>query len=407
MQPEITLLGPSLTVSEPIFLIAAGLFTIALTTGQAGLRLDRTYILLALYAAGLTLSAIFSAGPRVSFIKLAGEIYLIGLAVLTVNVVRGEAMLRKVTLLWLAASGICALISVLAIVFFYLGTSNFITEIALHQFGSLPPGNYPRVQGTFLYPSLLCNYMTVGLMLLFAAREMGWLGRLLFGLLLAAFAITIAFTLTPGIGGVLLAGGLWYGIVYREQGRASLANLSIAGGLLAALVFLAVSTFTVIPSSTSPWSLHIAGFQIDPSQRLLTWSDSLQTFAAHPIFGKGIGLAVADVYFMPPSGQMQLLTDAHNTLLNIAAQAGILALIPLVLICIELARRALPFDLAGENTLRAALGIAFVSAFLFQGLVGSFEDSRHLWVLIGLVIAASTGDGTDVSGSTKSTTAYS
>ena len=90
---------------------------------------------------------------------------------------------------------------------------------------------------------------------------------------------------------------------------------------------------------------------------------------------------------MPPSGQMQLLTDAHNVVLSVAAQSGIFGVVPLVLICIAVIRRSLPFDLTDVNMLRTALGIAFFSAFLVQGLVGSFEDARHLWVLIGLVLS--------------------
>jgi hypothetical protein len=35
--------------------------------------------------------------------------------------------------------------------------------------------------------------------------------------------------------------------------------------------------------------------------------------------------------------------------------------------------------------LTAALLIAFVSGFIIQGLTGSFEDARHLWLTIGLI----------------------
>jgi hypothetical protein len=41
-----------------------------------------------------------------------------------------------------------------------------------------------------------------------------------------------------------------------------------------------------------------------------------------------------------------------------------------------------------RNALRLALGIAFLGAFAYQGLGGSFEDARHLWLLLGLFLAA-------------------
>jgi hypothetical protein len=34
------------------------------------------------------------------------------------------------------------------------------------------------------------------------------------------------------------------------------------------------------------------------------------------------------------------------------------------------------------------LGLAFLNAFAYQGLTGSFEDASHLWVLLGLFLAS-------------------
>ena len=53
-------------------------------------------------------------------------------------------------------------------------------------------------------------------------------------------------------------------------------------------------------------------------------------------------------------------------------------------------RRAAFFDIKDQNSIvRTALGISFISAFLYQGLTGSYEDARHLWVLIGLLASVS------------------
>ena len=107
--------------------------------------------------------------------------------------------------------------------------------------------------------------------------------------------------------------------------------------------------------------------------------------------GKGLGLPVAQVYFMPPSGQLQLLTDAHNFLLNVAAQAGLAGVVPLIMICVWfLSPRTYVRDDQNDTcAINLALWIAFLSAFIYQGLVGSFEDARHLWVLMGLLTATS------------------
>jgi O-antigen ligase len=204
------------------------------------------------------------------------------------------------------------------------------------------------------------------------------------------FAITIAFTVTPGIGGVLLAAAIWYWAVSGTKNK-TLSKGILACGVLAAVLFLLVSTFSLIPSPTSPYTFELVGMRIDPTQRLLTWQGAVETFLQHPLTGRGLGMGVANVYFMPPSGQIQLLTDAHNALLNVAGQAGLFVVVPLVLIMIAVVRRSRLTVGSGEKhaVILASLGIAFFSALIYQGLVGSFENARHLWVLIGLILAVS------------------
>jgi hypothetical protein len=36
----------------------------------------------------------------------------------------------------------------------------------------------------------------------------------------------------------------------------------------------------------------------------------------------------------------------------------------------------------------AGLAIAWLGSFALQGLVGSFEHQRHLWILFGLILSA-------------------
>lgn len=391
MQPNLDIRGLSVTVTDLIFIVTCAIWFVALVFRQIEFRFDKSYVFLGLYAFGLLLSAAFSENPRFSLLKYLGEIYLIGLSVMTFNLTRTREVLKKVLVLWLAASSVTALVGALTVFFFYLGFSNALTEFSLHHYGSLVPGNYPRIESTFIYPSMLCNYLTVGLLMLLAARRSGWVTGRPFTALTLMFSITIAFTLTPGIGGVLLGVALWFWFIFNERGRPVLPRVILSGGVFAGSCFLLVSTFTVINTPTSPFYFHAGGVRIDPTQRLLTWQAAFHTFLDHPFFGKGLGLGVAEVYFMPPSGQMQLLTDAHNAFLSVAGQAGILGAIPLVLMCTAVIRRSrlFQFDGGDVSTISLCLGIAFVSALLYQGLVGSFEDARHLWVLIGLILSVS------------------
>jgi len=389
MQPNVALGGAAIPAAEVIFLATGVIWLVALTVRQVTFRLDSVFLLFGLYAIGLLASAILSEDPRASMVKYLGELYLIGLAVLAFNLVTSFEMLKRVVLVWLAASTIVAAAGTMAVALFYLGISNYVTDLAVHGYGLLPPGNYPRIHSTFLYPSMLCNYLSVSVMMLLAAKNLGWVSSRTFAVMLALWSVTIAFTVTPGIGAVVMAFGMWFWLFCRDSDGQALSKLLVAGGALCGVLFIAVSTFSLIETPTSPYFFSIGDLRIDPSPRLLTWQGSLNTFLENPFFGKGLGLGVAGVLFRSPSDQLHLLTDAHNVALSVGAQSGLAALLPLIAICVAVVRRSLLFY-AGDNRIHVvqrALLVAFVSAFLIQGLVGSFENARHLWVLIGLILA--------------------
>jgi hypothetical protein len=108
-------------------------------------------------------------------------------------------------------------------------------------------------------------------MILLAAYKVGCVRTVVFIVLASAFMFAIAFTLTPGIGGVVLAAGIWYWFQMKDRGKPIAANLTLFAGIAIAAGFWLVSTFTVIASPTSPFHYKVAGVRIDPTQRLLTW----------------------------------------------------------------------------------------------------------------------------------------
>ncbi|MEJ7624944.1 MAG: hypothetical protein WKF34_13205 [Pyrinomonadaceae bacterium] len=385
MRPNFSFGTASATITDILFLITGGLWIASLVAGIYRFRFDKFYWLLGLYGVGLTLSALFSVDTAASLRRLPIEIYLISLSVFTCSIVSSMAMLRRVAFAWMGASVAASIIGVAAIVSFYLSWTNALSDFALHHYGSLPPGNYPRIQGTFEYPSLLCNYLTVGLMFVFIGLKLEWLNMKAAVAATTLISFAIAFTFTPGIGGAMLAAAMWYWLVREKR---VIGRLALGAGILAFIAFLIVSTFTPIATSTSPFYFHIAGWRIDPTQRLLTWMQAGNTFLGNAIFGKGLGQPVASVHFLAPSGQHQILSDAHNVFLNVAGQSGLAGLIPLILICWTMLRRSM--SVKRDGSLRWAgygLGIALFSVLIAQGAVGSFENSRHIWVLIGLILA--------------------
>jgi len=201
--------------------------------------------------------------------------------------------------------------------------------------------------------------------------------------------VTAVFTVSPNIGGILLAAGIWF---WQQEARSlKFRVVSLCAGILGALAFLFASALS--PTQIVGSTPRIAGSQnyVAPSSRLLCWSQAYETWKAYPLLGRGAGLEVACPPYVAASGNIQNLLDAHNMYLNTAATKGGLGLLALgCVICSAL------WPLGGRNKVAScdsvkwwrALRIAFFSAFVYGGLTGSFEHTRHLWVLLGLLTAA-------------------
>ncbi len=377
--------------TDLIFLFVAILFIIAITCKKVYFQFSYFYIPLLIYLIALILSTLFSNNPKQSFIKLAGEIYLIAICVLTFNIVRSIDMLKKVGFAWFLAMIVVCSIGTMTVISFCVFPKNSLNSFSLHHYGTLPPGNYPRIQTTFYYPAMLCHYLSIGLMILFAFFELNWISLKKFLFLLFIISITLLFTLTPGLGGVALSVGLWFFLIFKKNQKFFMARISLISGIvLAALIFL-VTLVSPIQTPTSPYFVTIPVIEkrIDPSVRVLTWQSAFKTFLDYPLFGKGVGSDVASVNYLDASGNFQHLTDAHQLWISITAQEGIFGLLAILAITFYFLPSVFPLNFISkqEDVLNVGLNLAFISAFVYQGLVGSFEDARHLWVLLGLMLS--------------------
>lgn len=337
---------------------------------------------------------------RLSAAKLLGEIYLIGLAFLSFNLINSLEKFRKVFLIWLFASSITALVSLISLLLFYFDRSNPLLFYTLSHYGTLPPGNYPRIQSSFLNPNMLCNYLSISYVFLLASVKLNYISSKIFFILLILVSAACMMTISPGLGGIFLSAGLWWLLIFKEKGNFLFARLSLIGGIFAAMLFFFAIIFTPIPTETSPFYIKVPYLEkrIDPTSRVLAWQTSMQTWAENPFFGKGLGTDVSDAKYLNPSGSMETLTDAHQMWLNVAGQTGIFGLAAFCFLCIFFFRRAFIFSFDNKKAvLQTALGIAFISAFFYQGLSGSYEDARHLWILMGLLASISENDFSNLS----------
>jgi hypothetical protein len=148
------------------------------------------------------------------------------------------------------------------------------------------------------------------------------------------------------------------------------ARRRFAWGLGAVLV-LAMIGFTVVNLTFQPlrpWELQV---RPGPSVRLQSATTSLETLAAHPVVGSGLGSS--------PGRRGSLAFDAHLTPLNVAATLGLPALAGLAFAVLCLWRaRARPTDLATWGML---------AGMALDGLGQDVEDFRHVWIALGLADA--------------------
>ncbi len=388
MQPFPGFAGQRLTPTDAIFPVAAILWLAAVIFGKIRLRWHPAFWVIAAYLATMMMSSWYSVDPRTSFIKLIGESYLLGMSFVAFNLLENEQQLRRAVLAWLAGSAVAMAIGLLAIVIFYVQPGSWLLDYITYHYGAVPVGNYPRISSVFVSASMFCNYLNVTSVILLLARRKRWIVPGVFYLGLACVVICSVFTISIGLGGVILGFGLWFGTMDVRLPSA-LRRTALISGVATAVFFVVVSFVALQPYENAPFAIRVPGVNktLYPSPRTLVWTETVQTFADNFWNGKGLNVPTSFVRFQNTEGTYSILTDAHNTFLSVAAQNGVFSLIAMFAICgyicwIGLRRW-------NENDLDAALCIAFMTAFVYQGLTGAFEDARHLWVLIGMVLAAS------------------
>ncbi len=386
-------LGVQLQLSDLAFVAAFLIWLVLAIKNGELVRWSWLYLFLAPYLAALALSTIMSEDAARSSVKLVGKLYLVSIAFLTFNFVNSILQLKRTLKAWLAAACVVLLLSMGGIVFFYLGVRDPSMNLVIHPiYGSLPPGFYPRIEGFFAYPAMLCNFLGITWMFAVLFALNGWVkkGHLwVFGILLF---IVNAFTLTPGLGGICLASGylLWK---LAKPSNPMAGRAFLVGGFAIATLFLTAASVTLFSFDREGVDMPWASGEITASHRAMAWSTALDTFQQSPLFGRGVGTPVAEAVYRDPTGNSQTLTDAHNTYLSVLAETGLLGFLTffglIVFITWGLLKMRVTNNLSKWTRLCVLLALA--DALFYQGLTGSYEDSRHLWVLLGLAAAISRG----------------
>jgi O-antigen ligase len=366
-----------------IFVLAALAALVDVAAGRKTLPRSPIVVWIVAYAAALAASTLLSIDRPLSTIKFAGDLYLFGLAGLALVHVRSPAALRRALLAWTVGAVVTVAAGAVGLGMFLAGIRDpFDGNPFLSGHGSLPDGTYPRVMGLFLNPNMYCAYLVASLAIVLTAHRAGWMPTRTASALGAAIVAAGAMSLSPGFGGMLIVAAFAVAGAWKEVQPRLVQAVMVACAVGAAAFFVAI---VASPEPGAGFSLH----GLRPSSRLLAWTGAFNAFPAHPWFGKGLGVDVVAIHYINPAGEREVLTDAHNTWLSILVQCGAFGFAAFTGLIAALVRGARARD---EGTAVApvvgGLLIAFIAGFLYQSLSGSFENTRHVWMLIGLLAAA-------------------
>ena len=381
------LLGSYVYVADAVFIAACTAWLARILLGQVNIRAGWFYLPIAVYLAAAVASTFASIDPHASLRKLLLELYLLTICAVTHNVVRTPRVLRKVLTAWAVGAAITATASIAGVVLFYAGVRDRMNPL-IRGFGSLPPGNYARFSGLFLNFNMACNYLSIGLLIILTIRRIRWLGRTFFWLLVVMITISATLTVSPGLGGLVLGCCLWLWADWRKE-KPFRAKLALFGGCAGALAMCIATMISPTQLAQEGIATVIARHHLKPSSRLLCWEAAVSTVRQHPLLGEGTGLPIECPPYLRADGEVEYLLDAHNSYLNIAALKGAFGLAGFLTIAGWLLIQAGRWSLASTyDVIVTTLAIAFAQGFLYQGLSGSLEHTRHLWVLAGLLMAA-------------------
>jgi len=378
---ELSLFGQVVIVADLVF-VALGL---TLVVERAALRawpsgVTRAFLVgCALYVLSFAIAAWASSDPTRAFKKGTSALYVAAIGVVFALVCEDPARRRAVLRAWRVGAALVVGYAVVSLSAVSIGGAFFAENDPLVRgwsdyLGSLPIDGYRRPTATFLNFNMLSTYLGATACVHFALddeeRTRG--STLLF---VGVLALALA-TLSPTLSGTEIALA-WLATrdMSRERARAVRA--------FAVVVAIAIVASTLVSPRTiaDGGGLAIGPRPLCWRAAFDAWTTSLRTF----VVGNGPGITVFEVQALAGQGFTARLTDAHHVLLSILVQAGLVGALAFASVVAPLARGARRATLTREST---ALVVGAFTLWGVDGLTGSFEDTRHFWVILGLTTGA-------------------
>jgi hypothetical protein len=334
--------------------VAAVLFVWEVLNGRIRFRWRPWHFWLAAYAGWIAVAALASpdSSEGLKTFVLVAELSVF--AVITACLAEPPRAARALGRVTLAAVAFTFAVTLIALAAFYAGHD---TGLIGHYGDIAPSSRYARVRAGFESAPLLASWcIAASAVLAWPRCELPPRWRLAGQ---CALALVVVTTLSRAV----LAFGLALVIRWAAASPERARKVVVAGAAVAVVTVLAL--LTVGNLRTSPLSYDIS----QPGARRETAIVAWRATRAHPLVGVGPSNQPGFVYG-------QGLRRAHVTPLNVAATAGLPALIALAGLAVALWRgRTRPTDIAIWSGL---------AALLLDGLTLDIDHFRHVWLLIGL-----------------------
>lgn len=367
-----------ISIADAFYLPCLTIFLIQVFRRRVKIEFNYLYALLGLYLLSILLSEFLRPAGSPRSVRLASEFYLASIAFLTANVVTDMTAFRQSARSLIAGTLIPIVLGSSAFIFFYFDPNSRLVDFALYHIGAAPAGNYLRITSTFSSPAMFCSYLTLAAALVICSLEQKWLSRSIALMALVIFGAICGLTVTVAIGGLVLVIGIAY--KYLHSGNRTGSNK-----IAAVISILIASGFFV--TSICQISDLIEKRQITSSGRIAIWEEAINNISAKPFFGVGIGMPVVGQMIRNSDGTFSYLTDAHDTLLNIAGESGLAAALLFAVFNLALFFRTY-YEGKGSG-ISTILCIAWLAIVGFQGLTSSLDDARHIWILFGMMLGIS------------------
>ncbi|MGQ9902394.1 MAG: O-antigen ligase family protein [Fimbriimonadales bacterium] len=368
-------------------LLLAGFFVAAWNAEMWRMPVGRFVLPFALLILWMGLSAALMQSGSAGLLRVVQ--WLLGLiCVLTL-----AAVVRRGTTGWLVVVPLVASASLIGL--------RGCTEYLMNALGGVP--NW-RIFASFFNPNLLAGYLamsaplTLGVLLMLGRefkepRQRVYTALLTVGLWLQLSALALTAS-RLGMLAFLGAAALFLGLTgaWGLLRRDFVIRLAVVGVLLTGVFWLSTPATQRLTPQAATQDVHSGAFRVE------TWKGALRMALAHPLLGVGTG---AFEWQYPRYASVGYTRAAHNTYLELAAEAGLPALLLLLWLAIGWGGRVLQGEQSPDpnrpaprvmdwRPVRAGVIAAVVGAALHNAVdsdLQAFANLLTLCALLGLGLA--------------------